>query len=154
MTGFEVSPKLSIEESVLAGLVERAEADDVALRVGVVLESNGAVLLLERDDRLTFRNRLHLPGTILQPGESLVAAVGRGVAEETGLLVVEITRYLGSFDYLSAAGKPVRREHFAARVAEFGPVRLSNYSGYRWVPLAGELPVTSSIRQILDGYRG
>ncbi|MTE16464.1 NUDIX domain-containing protein [Nocardia sp. CT2-14] len=150
---FEVSPRQSIGETVLEELRARAAADGVALRVGVVVEHNDAVLMLEHEEHVEGRSPLHLPGTVVRPGESLGSAVVRAVREETGLAVVDIVRHLGSFDYLSSAGKPVRREHFAAEVATTGPVRVTNYAEYRWVPLRGELPVTSSIRRILMTYQ-
>ncbi|MFJ4654654.1 NUDIX hydrolase [Nocardia sp. NPDC088792] len=153
MWDFEVSPKQSIGESVLSELQEQAEADGVALRVGVVLERDGAVLLLDRDDHAAVREQLYLPGTIVRAGEPLAAAVARAMREETGLTVADVVRHLGSFDYLDNAGKTVRREHFAVDVAAAAPVRLSNYAAYRWVPLDGELPVTKSIREILTHYR-
>ncbi|WP_157762045.1 NUDIX hydrolase [Nocardia yamanashiensis] len=150
---FEVSSELSIGESVLTELQARAVTDGVALRVGLVLEQNGAILLLQRDEYPSTRSPLNLPGTIVRPGERLSTAVARALYEETALTVVDIQRHLGSFDYLDNAGKPVRREHFAVGVAATGPIRLSNYFSYRWVPLDGELPVTPSIRAILSGYR-
>ncbi|BAW07526.1 NUDIX hydrolase [Nocardia seriolae] len=153
MWDFEVSPRQSIGEAVLEELRDRAAADGVALRVGVVIESNDSVLMLEHEEHVEGRSPLHLPGTVVRPGESLASAVVRAVREETGLAVVDIVRHLGSFEYLSAAGKPVRREHFAAEVASAGPVRLTNYADYRWVPLRGELPVTPSIRRILGVYQ-
>lgn len=151
--GFEVLPKQSIGESVLTDLQARAVADGVALRVGVVLENHGAVLLLERAEHVAGRRPLNLPGTIVRAGETLAIAVARAVLEETGLTVVDIRRHLGSFDYLSSAGKPVRREHFAVEVASIAPVQLSNYARYQWVSLDGDLPVTKSIREILSAYR-
>ncbi|MFI6869432.1 NUDIX hydrolase [Nocardia sp. NPDC050406] len=151
--GFEVLPKQSIGESVLAQIQQRADAEGVALRVGVVVEHDGAVLLLERAERVPGRRPLNLPGTIVRHGEPLAAAVARAVLEETGLSVVDIIRHVGNFDYLSSAGKPVRREHFAVQVASVAPIQLSNYARYRWVPLDGELPVTSSVRGILTAYR-
>lgn len=150
---FEVSPRQSIGESVLTDLQAKAEADGVALRIGVVLENNGAVLLLERQEYVAGSRPLNLPGTTVRPGEALAAAVARAVLEETGLTVVDIRTHLGGFDYLSNAGKPVRREHFAVEVAGVGPIRLSNYGDYRWIPLDGDLPVTPSIRRILTTYR-
>ncbi|WP_194853219.1 NUDIX hydrolase [Nocardia sp. SYP-A9097] len=153
MWDFEVSPRQSIGGSVLAELQAKADADAVALRIGVVLENNGAVLLLERVEYVAGRRPFNLPGTTVRPGEALAAAVARAVLEETGLTVVDIRAHLGSFDYLSNAGKPVRREHFAVEVAGVGPIRLTNYGGYQWIPLDGELPVTPSIRQILTTYR-
>lgn len=151
--GFEVLPKQSIGESVLAQLQERAVEEGVALRVGVILEHDGSVLLLERAEHVAGRRPLNLPGTIVRHGEPLAAAVARAVLEETGLTVVDIVRHVGGFDYLSSAGKPVRREHFAVEVANVAPIHLTNYARYRWVPLDGELPVTSSVRGILTAYR-
>ncbi|WP_169815588.1 NUDIX hydrolase [Nocardia inohanensis] len=148
-----MSSELSIGESVLTELQERAVADGVALRVGLVLEQNGAVLLLQREEHPSARSPLNLPGTIVRAGERLSTAIARALYEETALTVVDIRRHLGSFDYLDNAGKHVRREHFAVDAAATGPIRLSNYWGYRWLPLDGELPVTSSIRAILTDYR-
>ncbi|MBF6134667.1 NUDIX domain-containing protein [Nocardia otitidiscaviarum] len=150
---FEVSPKLSIGESVMSELLDRAVSDGVALRLGVVIEHNGAVLLLEHDEHVAGRSPLNLPGTTVRPGEPLALAVARAVFEETGLTVVDVVRHLGSFDYLSNAGTPVRREHFAVEVANIGPVRLTNYVDHHWVRLDGDLPVTPSIRRILANYR-
>lgn len=147
---FEVSPRQSLGDAVLADLMRRADADKVALRVGVVLRHNGAVLLLEHGGHVEGRSPLSLPGTIVRPGESLARAVTRALHEETGLTVVDIVRHLGSFDYLSNAGKHVRREHFSVEVAGVEPIQLSNYARYRWLPLDGDLPVTPSIRRILS----
>ncbi|WP_169813137.1 NUDIX hydrolase [Nocardia jejuensis] len=152
MREYEISPSLSIGESVLAELEQRAADDGVALRIGVVLEHNGAVLLLARDEWAGARGPLALPGTTVRLGEPLAVAVARAVREETGLTVIDVLRHLGGFDYLSNAGKPVRREHFAVRVAGVGPIHLTNYSTYRWVPLDSDLTVTSSIRQIIATY--
>ncbi|WP_306359307.1 NUDIX hydrolase [Nocardia sp. CC227C] len=150
---FEVSPKLSIGESVLSELLDRAVSDGVALRLGVVIEHNGAVLLLEHDEHVAGRSPLNLPGTTVRTGEPLALAVARAVFEETGLTVVDVVRHLGSFDYLSNAGTPVRREHFAVEVASIGPIQLSNYVDFHWVRLDGDLPVTPSIHRILENYR-
>lgn len=150
---FEVPPRRSVGESVLSELRRRADEDGVGLRVGVVVENSGAILLLEHADHIEGRSPLNLPGTTVRAGEPLDEAVFRAVREETGLTVVDIVRHLGSFDYLSNAGKPVRREHFAVEVAAPGPIRLSNYAEYRWLPLDSDLPVTSSIRRILAAYR-
>lgn len=153
MWDFEVSPRQSIGEPVLIELQEKAVADGVALRIGVILEHEGSVLLLEREEYAQGLSPLNLPGTTVRPGEALAAAVARAVHEETGLTVVDIVAHLGGFDYLSNAGTPVRREHFAAEVAGVGPIRLTNYGSYRWLPLDGDLPVTPSIRRILTAYR-
>ncbi|WP_216895994.1 NUDIX hydrolase [Nocardia alni] len=149
---FNVVLRQSIGESALAELQARADEDDVALRLGVIIERRGEVLLLDRAEVAPGR-LLMLPGTTVKSKESLAAAVYRAVLEETGLIVTDISRFIGSFDYLSNAGTPVRRLHFAVDVAADQPIRLSNYAHYVWLPLTGELPVTSSIREILTTYR-
>lgn len=145
---------LSIGDSLLTELQSQADRDGVALRLGVIIERRGEVLLLDRDEpEPRPGGTLKLPGTTVKPREPLAAAVSRAVLEETGLLVTDIRGYVGSFDYLSNAGTPVRRLHFAVDVAADGPIRLSNYDRHVWASLAGELPVTSSIRNILTAYR-
>lgn len=145
----------SIGESVLAELQAHADRDGVALRLGVVIERRGELLLLDRaePEPRPGRGLLMLPGTTVKPKENLASAVPRAVMEETGLVVTGIRRYIGSFDYLSNAGSPVRRLHFAVDVAADQPIRLSNYDHYVWASLDDELPVTSSIRDILAAYR-
>ncbi|WP_036501698.1 NUDIX hydrolase [Nocardia aobensis] len=139
--------------SMLDELYERAQNDGVALRIGVIIDRGGQVLLLERDDSGPVKATLKLPGTTVEPGEPLDAAVTRGVATETGLLVTRIRSHVGYFDYLSPIGKPVRRLHFAVDVAATYPIRLSAHTAYIWAPLDGDLRVTPSIRRILQDYR-
>ncbi|MCC3313911.1 NUDIX hydrolase [Nocardia africana] len=142
-----------ISTSMLDELYERAEKDGVALRIGTIIDRGGEVLLLERDDSGPIKATLKLPGTTVEPGEPLDAAVTRAVATETGLLVTRIRCHVGSFDYLSPVGKPVRRLHFAVDVAATYPIRLSVHRAYTWAPLDSELRVTPSIRRILEDYR-
>ncbi|MBF5002456.1 NUDIX hydrolase, partial [Nocardia sp. BSTN01] len=66
--------------SMLDELYERAQKDCVALRIGVIIDRGGQILLLERDDSGPIKATLKLPGTTVEPGEPLDAAVTRGVA--------------------------------------------------------------------------
>ncbi|WP_227982732.1 NUDIX hydrolase [Nocardia spumae] len=142
-----------ISTSLFNELYERAEKDSVALRIGVIIDRRGEVLLLERDDSGPIKATLKLPGTTVEPHEPLDAAVARGVATETGLIVTRIRCHVGHFDYLSPVGKPVRRLHFAVDVAATYPIRLSAHTAYTWAPLGSDLRVTPSIRGILEDYR-
>ncbi|MFX0575283.1 NUDIX hydrolase [Nocardia nepalensis] len=125
----------------------------MGLRVGAVIDRGGEVLLLEAHSSGPVRLTRKLPGATVEPGESVAAAVIRGVREETGLTVTRIGHHIGDFDYLSPAGKPVRRLHFAVEVESTRPVLLTAHAGYVWAPLDGELLVTPSIRGILQTYK-
>ncbi len=131
----------------------RGEDDGVGLRVGAIIDRGGEILLLEPHSTGPIRPTRKLPGATVEPGESVAEAVIRGVRHETGLLVTDIGHHVGDFDYLSPAGKPVRRLHFAVEVAATGPIVLGAHASYVWAPLEGDLSVTSSIRKILDTYQ-
>ncbi len=146
-----MSPTVSASE--LEDLSRRAQVDGTAPRVGAIIVRDGRVLLLERHDSGPIKATLKLPGATVLTGESLAAAVSRGVHEETGLVVTEIRYHVGDFDYLSPDAHPVRRLHFAVDVAATDRIHLTAHARYVWAPLDGDLPVTSSIRRILDTYR-
>ncbi|MFE5475664.1 MULTISPECIES: NUDIX hydrolase [unclassified Nocardia] len=143
----------TVSESEFEDLSRRAAIDGTAPRVGAIIDRGGQILLLERHDTGPIKAPLKLPGATVMPGESLAAAVARGVLEETGLMVTGIRHHVGDFDYLSPDAHPVRRLHFAVDVAATHPIHLTAHARYIWAPLDGELPVTSSIRGILDTYR-
>ncbi|MCA2206881.1 NUDIX hydrolase [Nocardia rosealba] len=142
-----------VSASELEELARQVEVDGTAPRVGVIIERDGTVLLLERHDSGPVKVPLKLPGATVKPGETLAAAVTRGVREETGLVVTGIRHHVGDFDYLSPDAHRVRRLHFAVDVAAFEPIQLTAHARYAWTPLDGHLPVTSSIRGILGMYR-
>ncbi|MBF6175841.1 NUDIX hydrolase [Nocardia blacklockiae] len=138
--------------SMFDEVLPRGERDGVGLRVGAIIARGGEVLLLEPHSTGPIVPTRKLPGATVEPGESVAGALIRGVREETGLTVTNIGAHVGDFDYLSPAGKPVRRLHFVVDVAATGPIVLSAHAGYVWAPLTDELHVTSSIRKILDTY--
>ncbi|WP_433733889.1 NUDIX hydrolase [Nocardia sp. CA-129566] len=139
--------------SIFDEALPRGERDGFGLRVGAIIDRGGEVLLLEALSTGPIPLTRKLPGATVEPGESVTAALIRGVREETGLTVTDITHHVGDFDYLSPAGKPVRRLHFAVDVAFTEPILLSAHGGYEWTPLDGELLVTPSIRGILQTYK-
>lgn len=111
-------------------VLPRGERDGFGLRVGAIIDGGGEVLLLEANSTGPIRPTHKLPGATVVPGESVAGALARGVREETGLTVTGIRHHVGDFDYLSPAGKPVRRLHFAVDVKAAGPIRLSTHAGY------------------------
>ncbi|MFC4127945.1 NUDIX hydrolase [Nocardia rhizosphaerae] len=142
-----------VSELEFAELSRRAEVDGTAPRVGAIIDREGKVLLLARHDSGPIKATLKLPGATVGPRESLAEAVVRGVYEETSLVVTGIRHHVGDFDYLSPDARPVRRLHFAVDVAATDRIQLTAHAAYVWAPLDGDLPVTSSIRRILDAYR-
>ncbi|MBB5911537.1 ADP-ribose pyrophosphatase YjhB (NUDIX family) [Nocardia transvalensis] len=139
--------------SMFDEVLPRGERDGVGLRVGAIIDREGDVLLLEPHSSGPIRPTLKLPGATVEAGESVTGALVRGVLEETGLVVTGVGHHVGDFDYLSPAGRPVRRLHFAVQVAATAPVVLSAHARYVWAPLSDDLHVTSSIHGILDTYR-
>ncbi|WP_433760237.1 NUDIX hydrolase [Nocardia sp. CA-135398] len=146
-----MSPPMSV--SMFDEALPRGERDGVGLRVGAIIDRGGEVLLLEAHSTGPLPLTRKLPGATVEPGESVSAALIRGVREETGLTVTDIGHHIGDFDYLSPAGKPVRRLHFAVEVAATSPIVLTAHADYVWASLDGELLVTPSIRGILEAYR-
>ncbi|MGC4993197.1 NUDIX hydrolase [Nocardia salmonicida] len=134
-------------------ILPHGERDGFGLRVGAIIDRVGEILLLEANSTGPVRLTRKLPGATVEPGESVAAALTRGVREETGLTVIGIRHHVGDFDYLSPAGKPVRRLHFAVDVKATEPIHLSAHAGYLWATLDRDLFVTPSIREVLGAYK-
>ncbi|WP_459547140.1 NUDIX hydrolase [Nocardia sp. X0981] len=135
-------------------LVTEAERDGVQqLVVGAVVEHNGRILLLHRPGDDFMGGIWELPSGKAEPGENLYQALAREVAEETGLRVTRIGRYLDSFDYRSGSGKHSRQFNFAVECAAPGPIRLTEHDSWTWIALTEEPPVTEAVAQTLGVYR-
>ncbi|MBO0855211.1 MAG: NUDIX hydrolase [Nocardia sp.] len=145
--------EVTYDRAEFDAVMPEGECGGVGLRAGAIITRGSDVLLLELPCSGPIRQTLKLPGATVFPGESVTGALIRGVGAETGLEVTEVGDFVGGFDYLSPAGKRVRRLHFAVAVAETEPVVLSEHAKYHWVPLGSRARVTPSIRRILDTYR-
>ncbi len=124
-----------ISTSLFTELYERAEKDSVALRIGVIIDLRGEVLLLERDDSGPVKAILKLPGTTVEPREPLDAAPTRGCHRRDGPARNPNPMPRRAFRLSLPVGKPVRRLHFAVDVAATFSIRLSAhtaYPGHRW----------------------
>lgn len=143
-----------IMSSTLEQLAAEAAADGIQqFVVGAVIQRDNTVLLLRRpsDD---FMGGIHeLPSGKVEPGETLVVALGREVKEETGLDLTTIEAYLGSFDYTSGSGKQSRQFNFAIKVTSTGPVVLREHDSYQWAELVDPMPVTDAVNTILRKYQ-
>lgn len=135
-------------------LTSEAERDGVQqLVVGAVVQHGNKVLLLQRPEDDFMGGIFELPSGKVEPDEGLDAALIREVKEETGLDVVTIRDYLGSFDYTSGSGKKSRQFNFAVDIANAGPVELQEHDVYTWTVLAEELPVTEAVKTVLHSYQ-
>ncbi|MGH8903259.1 MAG: NUDIX hydrolase [Egibacteraceae bacterium] len=134
-------------------LVIRAKADGIdRLVVGAVIVRDGQVLLLRRPARDFMGGVYELPSGGVETDEDLADALIREVKEETGLAVPELTRYLGSFDYTSASGRPTRQHNFAVTVQTALDVVLTEHDHAAWTPTADGNLVTDAVRQVLSEY--
>lgn len=139
--------------SMLAQLAASARSDGAQhLVIGAVIASDGKVLLLRRPASDFMGGIYELPSGNVEPGETLDAALRREVHEETGLDIISITSYLGSFDYTAASGKKSRQFNFAAEVATVEPVQLREHDAYVWAAPDADPPVTDAVRDVLTLY--
>ena len=125
--------------------------------VAAVIRDGNTALLLERSPQDYLGGLFELPGGLVETGETLSQALRREVAEETGLALCRLDRYLGSFDYHSQSGRLTRQFNFQATPPETPAVILSEHASFAWVRLA-ELPhypaspeVQELLRQVLGG---
>lgn len=121
--------------------------------VGAVVQHDGKVLLLQRSEDEFMGGIFELPSGKVEAGETLDAALFREVKEETGLDIVSIRDYLGSFDYTSGSGRNSRQFNFAVDVNSPEPVELQEHDAYTWTSLTEELPVTDAVKDVLSKYR-
>lgn len=143
-----------ITSSLLDQLTDQAAADNVAqLVVGAVIRRDNTVLLLRRPSDDFMGGIYELPSGKVEPGETLDAALGREVKEETGLDLTTIETYLGSFDYTSGSGKKSRQFNFAIEVAGTEPVVPQEHDSYQWTDLTESMPVTEAVNNVLRQYR-
>lgn len=140
--------------ALIESLTGTAERDGVVqLVVGAVILHDDRVLLLRRSRDDFMGGIWELPSGKVEHGEKLDAALVREVAEETGLTVSAIGRYLDSFDYMSGSGKLSRQFNFVVECAVTEPVHLTEHDTYAWVSLKDELPVTEAVKATLAAFQ-
>ncbi|WP_016909552.1 NUDIX domain-containing protein [Streptomyces xiaopingdaonensis] len=143
-----------VDAALLASLLHAADAENIARHVvgAVLTDAEGKVLLLRRADGDHFGGLWELPSGAVESGETLVDALHREVAEETGLTVTAIGAYLGHFDYLSKSGRQTRQFTFAATHTR-DTVQLTEHDAYLWADRAEQARVSGSVRSVLATWR-
>ncbi|MET9262431.1 NUDIX hydrolase [Amycolatopsis sp. NPDC004079] len=143
-----------ITDSVLGRLTHQAAEDGVQkLVVGAVVVQDDAVLLLKRRPDDFMGGIYELPSGNVESEETLDAATARELSEETGLTLVDIVDYIGSFDYDSSSGRRSRQFTFLVTVDRTERIALTEHDAYLWAPLDGELPVTEEVKKLLVTWR-
>ena len=91
--------------------------------VGAIIARGDGVLLLERSATDYLGGLVEFPSGTVEPGEELLDALVREVAEETGLVVTMIEGYVNFFDYNSRLARKTRQFNFLVRTT--GTIKLN-----------------------------
>ena len=121
-------------EQLAKELEQKAEADKVGrILIGVVAELDKKILLIQRSDQDDFLpGYFEIPGGKLDQGENILAGAKREFHEETGLEVLKMSDYIGSFDAISPDGKNVRQFNFLVEPVNNHVKLSSEHSKYIW----------------------
>ncbi|GAA4231268.1 pyrimidine (deoxy)nucleoside triphosphate diphosphatase [Actinomadura meridiana] len=114
-----------------------ADRDGITkLVVGAIVHTADRVLILRRSAEDTFMAGIEeLPSGGVEPGENLLTALERELAEEigwTGPLILD-PGFVAHFDYISGSGRRARQHMFGVP-HHARPIVLSNeHTAYRWL---------------------
>ncbi|MFI2074539.1 NUDIX hydrolase [Streptomyces triculaminicus] len=144
----------SLDTALLEDLARTAEHDGIAKTVvgAVIADAEGKVLLLHRPADDYLGGLWELPSGGVDTGESLIEALRREVAEETGLTVTAVGGYLGHFDYRSGSGRATRQFNFTATVAG-ETLTLTEHDAHLWADRTQQNQVSSAVQAVLDTWR-
>ncbi|MFJ8472546.1 NUDIX hydrolase [Kitasatospora sp. NPDC094011] len=134
----------------VAGLAADAEAAGITGFVAAaVINHDGRTLLVRRNPDDYMGGMWEIPSGTVEPGETILDALHRETAEETGLTIDQVTGYIGHFDYQNSRGGTTRQFNFAVTVEKTEPVVLTEHDAHQWA-LPGELPeVSDAVRKLI-----
>lgn len=134
-------------------LVEEAQEQGInRFVVGAIVSRDAKILLLQRPEDDFMGGIYELPSGKVEQGEMFSTALIREVAEETGLDVKKIVKYLGHFDYESKSSKKTRQFNYIVTVQEPLEVKLQEHSAYTWArpDELDKYPVTESVKHVVN----
>ena len=109
---------MNFSKDQLKALQKELKKDGVQkIAVGAVIFRRRSVLLLKRREDDSMGGIVELPSGGVDAGEGVMEALRRETAEETGLKIVSVDTFLGTFDYLSSSGKKCRQLNFLVSVS-------------------------------------
>jgi 8-oxo-dGTP diphosphatase len=116
--------KSNIDNAIIQQILHQSMIDGIQkIVVSAVIRRNNKFLLVERAPCDFLGGLITLPGGSVQENENLLQAMMREIKEETGLIITEVTSYLGSFDYASSSEKKVRQFNFLVKTKS-GNIKL------------------------------
>ncbi|WP_335982870.1 NUDIX domain-containing protein [Streptomyces sp. CA2R106] len=127
----------------VAGLAADAEAAGITRFVaGAVINHDGRTLLVRRNPDDYMGGMWEVPSGTVEAGETILDALFRETAEEVGLIINQVTGYIGHFDYQNSRGGTTRQFNFTVTVVKTEPVVLTEHDAHQWAH-PGELPEVS-----------
>ncbi|GAA1261782.1 NUDIX hydrolase [Kitasatospora nipponensis] len=139
-----------ISPEFVAGLAAEAEAAGISGFVAAaVINHDGRVLLVRRNPDDYMGGLWEIPSGTVEAGETILDALHRETAEETGLTIDQVSGYIGHFDYTNSRGGTTRQFNFAVITEKTEPVVLTEHDAHQWV-LPSELPeVSDAVRKLI-----
>ncbi|MFJ8439305.1 NUDIX domain-containing protein [Kitasatospora griseola] len=117
----------------VADLAADARAAGISsLVAAAAIRHNGRVLFVRRNPDDYLGGLWEIPGGTVEDGESILEALYREAAEETGLTIGEVVGYLGHFDYRNSRGGTTRQFNFSVTVEKTEPVILTEHDAHQW----------------------
>ncbi|MFI0421220.1 NUDIX domain-containing protein [Spongiactinospora sp. 9N601] len=120
----------------LQQLIDDAGRDGIdKLVVGAVVHSGGQVLILRRTTGDFMGGIEELPSGGVEPGEDLLEALGRELAEEIGWrhpLTID-PGFAAGFDYTSGSGRAARQLTFAVPAPDRAVTLSGEHTAHRWI---------------------
>jgi 8-oxo-dGTP diphosphatase len=143
-----------VSDSIIK-LLDDCQKDEIKKIVaGAIIILDNKILLLERAGGEFQEGLIELPSGGVNDDENIIEGLIREVKEETGLDVISVTDYLGSFDYLSRSGLKTRQFNFKV-ITEPGEIKINlvEHSSFMLLDLAGHdldvLNISEQVKNIL-----
>ncbi|MCC9308401.1 NUDIX domain-containing protein [Kitasatospora sp. RB6PN24] len=134
----------------LASLVSDAEADGVTGFVAAAVVTDADRILLVRRKPDDFMGGMwEIPSGKVEDGESILEALHRETAEETGLIIEKVNGYVGHFDYPNSRGGTTRQFNFTVAVEKTEPVVLTEHDAHQWAHPTDLPPVSDAVRDLI-----
>jgi 8-oxo-dGTP diphosphatase len=138
---------INIQQIVDTAIKQGIERFVVGVTIFIVLK----ILLLKRAEDDFMGGIYELPSRKVKIGETLISALHREVAEETGITINDEILYLGHFDYNSKKGTLTRQFNFLTSAVEPVNIRLQEHSNHAFVSVCelNSYLVTDSVKKVI-----
>jgi ADP-ribose pyrophosphatase YjhB (NUDIX family) len=109
--------------------------DEAAAKVGLcfVVDYHSFVFIARRHKTDYLRGLYELPQGILNPQEGVVEGTTRILRDEYNVILKDITRYLGFFDYVSPNGNKTRMFSFVVTVKDVFQIKIKRNDHGTWL---------------------